>query len=106
MNRQFQTPLEGEVNYKESYESLGKIACYSNVIYASGKQSAIVDVRCRKHDSVDKLVFDFGQGFGEENVLEVDTRMTEVVKIVVSDGGKRVIHLEDVDFVWNAPEVK
>jgi hypothetical protein len=42
-HRSFQTFLPGDHNYKPEYESLGRVMCYSNIKYSSGRDSANVD---------------------------------------------------------------
>ena len=46
-NRSFQTFLPGDAQYKDSYQSLGRIMCYNGFVYASDRKSATLEVRCR-----------------------------------------------------------
>ncbi|CAI2361994.1 unnamed protein product [Moneuplotes crassus] len=105
-HRSFQTPLKGDKNYQDSFESLGRIACYPDVVYDSNRKSAKVEVKCRKQETVGDLVYSFdGQSYQSDEVFTADTSFTTPLVIKVSDGGDHDITLEDVDFMWNAPEV-
>ena len=68
INRSFQTPLPHDPYYKEGYEGLGRVMCYNNIVYNSGRTQATVEVRCRQHSSVNKVQYNFNnQGFGDSN---------------------------------------
>jgi hypothetical protein len=45
--RSFQTFLPGDPYYKDQYEGLGRLGCYSAILYETDRKSATVDVRCR-----------------------------------------------------------
>ena len=105
-HRSFQTPLKGDKEYEKSFESLGRIACYPDVVYSSDRKSADIDVKCRTQESVKDLVFSFdGSKFSSDSTFKADSSFTTPLIIKVSDGDKNEITLEDVDFVWNAPEI-
>lgn len=50
--RSFQTFLPGSPYYKDKYEGLGRIACYSAIKYGGDRKSASVEIRCRQHSSI------------------------------------------------------
>lgn len=106
-HRSFQTPLKGDKEYKDSFESLGRIACYSDLVYSSDKKSANVEVKCRTQESVKSVVYSYNGGdFVSNNVFKADSSFTTPLTIIVSDGGDHKITLETVDFVWNAPTIQ
>jgi len=105
-HRSFQTPLKGDKQYLDSFESWGRIACYPDVVYSSDKSSAEVEVKCRTHESVSNVVYSYdGSDFSDKNTFSADGSFSTPLVIKVSDNGDNEITLEDVDFVWNAPEV-
>lgn len=105
-HRSFQTPLKGDPQYQDSYESLGRIACYPDVVYASDRKSASIEVKCRTQESVTKVVYSYnGSEFSSDNTFKADTSFSDSLTIVVSDGGEHKVTLEQVDFLWNAPKV-
>jgi len=57
--RSFQTFLPGDPMYKPSYEGLGRIMCYSNIVYNAARTSATVEMRCRQHSSITKVEYNF-----------------------------------------------
>ena len=62
--RSFQTPLPGDPYYKPAYQGLGRVMCYNNIKYNSGRTSATVEVRCRQHSSITKVQYNFNnEGF-------------------------------------------
>lgn len=62
--RSFQTFLPGDANYKDSYEGLGRIMCYSSIAYASDRKSATVNVKCKQHSTISSLQYNFNdKGF-------------------------------------------
>ena len=105
--RSFQTPMKGDPLYYDSYESLGRIACYPDIVYSGDRSSATVEVKCRTHSSVTSLVYSYnGASPISDNKFKADKSFTSILKIVVSDGGNNKITLEDVDFLWNAPKIQ
>jgi len=58
--RSFQTFLPGDPYYKPEYEGLGRIMCYSAILYESDRTKAVVDVRCRQHSSIVDVKYKFG----------------------------------------------
>ena len=105
-HRSFQTPLKGQPLFKDTYESLGRIACYSDVVYSSDRTSATVDVKCRNQETITSLVYSFDGGkFSDVNTFKTDSSYNKILKIQVSDGNDNKITLEEVDFLWNAPKI-
>jgi alpha-amylase len=106
-HRSFQSPLKGDKGYLDSFESLGRIACYPDVVYSSDRSSASIDVKCRKQETVGDLVFSYDGGdFTSDNTFQADSSITKPIVIKVSDGGEYEITLDDVDFMWNAPKIE
>uniref|UniRef100_A0A7S3JJD1 Alpha-amylase n=1 Tax=Euplotes harpa TaxID=151035 RepID=A0A7S3JJD1_9SPIT len=105
-HRSFQTPLKGDPLYQDSYESLGRIACYPDVVYSVDRSSATVEVKCRTQETVTSVVYSYnGAAFVSDNTFKADKSFSDVLHIVVSDGGDFKVTLEDVDFMWNAPKI-
>jgi alpha-amylase len=103
--RIFQTPLKGEELYKDTYESLGKIMCYSDIKYRNSLSSAEISVKCMQHSSVGGLNYNFNnEGVQGSNTYRVDKAFTTPLSIVVSDSGdaSSFITLDPADFLWNA----
>ena len=103
--RSFQTPLPHDPYYKAEYEGLGRVMCYNNIVYNSGRTSATVEVRCRQHSSVNKVQYNFDhQGFGDSNKHTVDSSFSKVLSVVVRGtdihGETYDITLEPLNFVW------
>ena len=57
--RSFQTFLPGDPYYKDSFEGLGRIMCYSAILYFNDRKSATVEIRCRQHSSIVKVEYNF-----------------------------------------------
>jgi len=78
--------LKGSANWKESYQDLGRIACFTDVFYNKNRDEANVGVKCRHHSSYQssdlEYSFDNGQTFGSENkyVAKAD-KDTSVMKV-------------------------
>lgn len=81
--RSFQTWLPGDALHKDGYEGLGRVMCYSNIKYSSDRKSATVDIRCRQHDSIKTVEFDFGSGFQSNNEFKVDSSFSNELPIKV-----------------------
>mmetsp|Transcript_22645 Transcript_22645/g.20125 ORF Transcript_22645/g.20125 Transcript_22645/m.20125 type:complete len:607 (+) Transcript_22645:62-1882(+) len=106
-HRSFQTPLKGDEGYQKSFESLGRIACYPDLVYSSGRKSAEIEIKCRTQETVKNVVYSFdGSKYASDNSFTADASFDKPLIIKVSDGNEFEITLEEVDFVWNAPEVK
>ncbi len=72
--RSFQTFLPGDPYYKPEYEGLGRVMCYNNIKYNSGRTQATVEVRCRQHSSITKVEYNFNNaGWVSGNTFSVDT---------------------------------
>ena len=79
--RSFQTPMKGDPLYQDSYESLGRIACYPDIVYSGDKSSATVEVKCRTHKSVTSLVYSYnGASPISENKFKADKSFNEILK--------------------------
>ena len=80
------------------------------MFYDVGRTSATVEVRCKHHDSISELQYSFDGGklFDTKNTETLDSSQTTPLKIVVADASNvnTKITLEELDFVWNAPEIQ
>ncbi len=78
-------------------------------MYAGDKASADLTVVCRKAKSSTTLAYKFGDGSWQSDNTYSATATTDtgVLTVKVSDAGdtSKVVTLEEVDFVWNAPAV-
>jgi hypothetical protein len=104
-SRTFQTPLPGSSNYRESYQGFGRVTCYYNIVYAQDRNSATVEARCRQHDSVAELQYNWnGEGFQSSNTYHAGSSLKKalslVVKAIDSDGQEYTITLESPNFLW------
>jgi hypothetical protein len=60
--RSFQTFLKDGPDaalYKDEYEGLGRVMCYNQIVYSKDKSSATVSAKCRQHDSITKLEYNW-----------------------------------------------
>jgi hypothetical protein len=104
--RSFQTWLPGSEHYKEEYEGLGRIMCYNNYTYASDRQSATVEARCRTHKSVTEVQYNWnGEGFQSESTYQAssalgDDALTLTAKAIDGDGKEFTVTMEAINFAW------
>ena len=65
--RSFQTFLKDGPDahlYKPGYEGLGRVMCYTDIVYSADRKSANVTAKCRKHDSIVKMEYNWNnEGF-------------------------------------------
>ena len=106
--RSFQTFLKDGPDahmYKDEYEGLGRVMCFNQVVYAADKKSATITAKCRQHDSITELQYNWnGAGFVADETFEVDESVKEEVSLVVKaiDGDKKefTITMEPTNLVW------
>ena len=71
--RSFQTFLKDGPDshmYKPEYEGLGRVMCYNKVSYTADRKSATVEAKCRQHDSITKVQYNWnGSGFTDTNTF-------------------------------------
>ena len=86
-SRAFQTFLEDGVDahmYKPSYEGMGRLMCFNDIVYSSDRQSATVQAKCRKHESVVTMLYNFnGEGFQSSDTYKVDSSFSNALTLVV-----------------------
>mgnify|MGYP000123771809 CR=1 FL=1 len=103
-DRAFQTYLPGSDLYQEQFAGLGRVMCYNHIQYTEDRQSATVTARCRQHDSVSSLEYNWNdEGFQGENTRTVDSSFSDALSLSVkaSDGSTDfTIDLEPLNFVW------
>lgn len=103
--RAFQTYLPGTEKWQEGYEGLGRVMCYNNIVYDSGRTSATVEAVCRTHKSIDTTTFNWnGEGYQTDNTYQVDSSFTEKLSLTVtatdSDGVDFTITMEPLNFIF------
>ena len=106
--RSFQTFIKDGPDahmYKPGYEDLARIMCYNNVEYAGDRQSAKVTATCRKHDSIQKMEYNFNnEGFVEKDNYDATTALTDTLTVAVrgtdNDGKEWNITVEPSNFIW------
>jgi hypothetical protein len=69
-NKNFQTPLDSSL-FNPAY---GLLSCYSSTQYASGLQSAQVEVACRTHSDAQSVQYRFGESadWQDSNSFQAD----------------------------------
>lgn len=78
--------------YKPEYEGLGRVMCYNQVVYQSGRQSATINANCRQHDSIKTIQYNWNnEGFVSSSSYKVDSgshkeAISLVVKVTDADG--------------------
>jgi hypothetical protein len=79
--------------------------CYNKVVYGSDKKSATVEAKCRKHDSITKIEYNWNnEGFQSEATYNATTSLTDELTLIVkvTDGNSKefTITAEPTNFVW------
>ena len=86
-NRAFQTFLPEGVDahmYKPEYEGLGRVMCYNQAVYTPNRQSATLHAKCRKHDSIVKMQYKWGEAeFSEESSHKAESSLSEALTLIV-----------------------
>jgi hypothetical protein len=106
--RSFQTFLKDGPDahlYKPEYEGLGRVMCFNDIIYSADRSSANVTAKCRKHDSITKMEYNFNnEGFQSNATYAVNTSFSDALSLVVKatdgDGKEYTITQEVQNFVW------
>lgn len=110
VDRSFQTPLPGTPNWKESYQGMGRIVCFNNIIYNSDRTSAEVEAKCRQHSSIGKVEYNWADsGFQSSSKHSLDSSfdkaLTLVVKATDNDGNEFTVQPESPNFIWQNPTI-
>lgn len=79
--------------------------CYNDIIYSSDRSSANVSAKCRKHDSITKMEYNFNnEGFQSNATYAVNNSFSDALSLVVKatdgDGKEFTITQESQNFVW------
>jgi len=78
--------------------------CYNHIQYDAGRTSATVTARCRQHDSVQSLQYNWnGEGLQDSAEYKVDSSFGDALSLEVAanDGSQTyTISLEAVNFIW------
>ena len=106
--RSFQTFLKDGPDahmYKPEYQGYGRVMCYNHVKYEQDRRSATVEVKCRKHSSVEQLEYNFNdKGFKEDHTFHADSsfdgHLTVEVRAKDSDRKEYKITLDPTNFIW------
>lgn len=85
--RSFQTFLKDGPDahlYKPEYEGLGRIMCFNDIVYSADRKSANVSAKCRQHDSIVKLEYNFNnEGFQSNATYAVNSSFSDALSLVV-----------------------
>ena len=83
--------------------------CYNHIKYNESKTSATVTAKCRSHNSVSSVSYNWnGEGMQESESYEVDSSFADALSLeVTADDGSNTysINLEPVNFVWQGAEI-
>jgi len=79
--------------------------CYNHIQYTdASRQSATVTARCRQHNSVTSLEYNWnGEGFQGDDTYTIDSSFADALSLTVkaNDGTTDyTITLEPVNFMW------
>jgi alpha-amylase len=96
--------------WKTSYEGLGRVMCYNNVVYAGDRKSATVTATCRKHSSIAKMEYNWNNsGYNSQSTFKATTALKDTLTLSVratDAGGKQYeITVAPSNFVWQNPAV-
>jgi len=96
--------------YKDAYEGLGRVMCYTTVAYTGDHSKATVSAKCRVHDSITKTEYNWNnEGYFPDSTYSADTGMTDdltlTIKVTDKDGKEFTITAEPTNFVWQHPAV-
>jgi hypothetical protein len=91
--------------YKPEYEGLGRVMCYNQAVYAPNRESATLNANCRKHDSIVKMEYKWGDAdYSEESSFQATTALEDALSLTVKatdgDGKEWTITMEPYKFVW------
>lgn len=103
-NKNFQTPLDS-TKFNPAY---GLLSCYSSTQYASGLQSASVQVNCRTHSDAQSVQYRFGSNgawqdnatFAADSSSVTEDNFQISIKASTASNGDFVLDLDPVNFVW------
>ena len=109
-NRTWQTPLPGSADWKPEFQGYGRVQCYNNIVYAADRQSAQVEARCRKHESITEVTYNWNdEGFVASNTYAATSKLTEALSLTVKakddKGTEFTITLEAPNFIFQNPEI-
>jgi hypothetical protein len=81
--------------------------CYNNIVYTKDRKSATVTAKCRKHDSITTLEYNWNdQGFDTKDSFEIqkyysnDKPVSLVVKAIDGDKNEFTITMDPTNFLW------
>lgn len=79
--------------------------CYNDIVYSADRSSANVEAKCRKHDSITKMEYNFNnEGFQSNSTYAVGGDFSDALSLVVKatdgDGNDYTITQEAQNFVW------
>jgi hypothetical protein len=89
---------------------MGRVVCYNNIVYSSGRNSAQVEARCRQHSSITKMEYNWNnKGFTSSSIFSVDSSfanaLTLVVKATDASGTEFTYQPESPNFLWQNPTI-
>jgi hypothetical protein len=79
-------------------------------VYSPNRDSATLHAKCRKHDSIVKMEYQWGSGdFTESDSFKADTSLGDAVTLTVKatdgDGKEWKITMEPYNFVWQGETI-
>jgi hypothetical protein len=91
--------------YKPAYEGLGRVMCYMDIVYSTDRKSANVTAKCRKHDSIVKMEYNWNnEGLQSSDTYAATGSLTDALSLVVKatdgDGKEFSITMEAVHLLW------
>lgn len=104
-NRWF-TPVRGDPDYQPSFQDYGRLVAYAHVTYSDATlSSATVSVQAVHKDPSAIITCILG---GKELPCKANysKEQSGPLSVLVKGSDGTSIHLEDIDFHWNAPPVK
>lgn len=105
--RRWQTPPRNDSTWLSTYQDYNSLVGYAQVQYDSSHTAAIVTVYTLTKENSTKLSFSFnGRPATDVNFIKLDSSFTDPVQIVVTASSGARLELDDVDLLWNNPEVK
>lgn len=89
---------------------MGRVVCYNNIVYARDRKSAKVEARCRKHESVTKIEYDWNnKGYTSNSTYSASSSLknalTLTVKVTDKDGKTYTVTPEAPNFLWQNESV-
>ncbi|KAH3746185.1 alpha amylase domain protein [Pelomyxa schiedti] len=105
-NHMWFTPHPGDADYRSSFQDYWRMTAYPRVTYNAARTQATVQIITNHVDSTVTYTYSFDGVMQSSNTKVYSTPNDQgpvAVIVYASDGAK--LHVQDVDFVWDAPTV-